>query len=167
MILWHTFRLYIVVKIFFVLSRCGYCRWTAIAKKRYPVKQRELRKGTYKKKIEMFILLSILLLWLLGNIRIIDMHNISENQYEYRSYDYQPPRQPQQPTYGMQQAYTTLGLTASATDDEIKKAYRKMAMQYHPDRQVNASETEQKWAAEKFRAVQKAYEHIKQQRNIK
>ena len=42
-----------------------------------------------------------------------------------------------------------------------------MAMQYHPDRQINASETEQKWAAEKFRAVQKAYEHIKQQRNIK
>ena len=115
----------------------------------------------------MLILLSILFLWLFGNIRIIDMHNISKNQYEYRSHDYQPPPQPKQPTYGMQQAYTTLGLTANATDDEIKKAYRKMAMQYHPDRQVNASETEQKWAAEKFRAVQKAYEHIKQQRNIK
>ena len=110
----------------------------------------------------MLILLSILFLWLFGNIRIIDMRDNPNNQH-----DYQPTPQPKQPTYGMQQAYTTLGLTASATDDEIKKAYRKMAMQYHPDRQINASETEQKWAAEKFRAVQKAYEHIKQQRNIK
>ena len=63
--------------------------------------------------------------------------------------------------------YEVLGVNKNATDDELKKAYRKMAMQYHPDRQINASETEQKWAAEKFRAVQKAYEHIKQQRNIK
>ena len=115
----------------------------------------------------MLILLSILFLWLFGNIRIIDMRDNPNNQHDYRSYDYQPPPQPKQPTYGMQQAYTTLGLTASATDDEIKKAYRRMAMQYHPDRQVNASETEQKCAAEKFRAVQKAYEHIKQIRNIK
>ena len=115
----------------------------------------------------MFILLSILFLWLFGNIRIMDMRDHSEKQYEYRSYDYQPPRQPQQPIYGMQQAYTTLGLTVNATDDEIKKAYRRMAMQYHPDRHVNASETDQKCAAEKFRAVQKAYEHIKQIRNIK
>ena len=115
----------------------------------------------------MLILLSILFLWLFRNIRIIDMRDNPNNQHDYCFYDYQPPSQPKQPTYGMQQAYTTLGLTASATDDEIKKAYRKMAMQYHPDRQINASETEQKWAAEKFRAVQKAYEHIKQQRNIK
>ena len=63
--------------------------------------------------------------------------------------------------------YEVLGVSKSATDEELKKAYRKMAMQYHPDRQVNASETEQKCAAEKFRAAQKAYEHIKQQRNIK
>ena len=115
----------------------------------------------------MLILLSILLLWLFGNIRIIDMCDNPNNQYEYRSYDYQPPRQPQQSSYGMQQACITLGITTNATDDEVKKAYRKMAMQYHPDRQVNASETDQKCAAEKFRAAQKAYEYIKQIRNIK
>lgn len=115
----------------------------------------------------MFILLSILLLWLLGNVLIMDIRDNSNNQYKYHSYNYQPPRQPQQPTYGMQQAYTTLGLTASATDDEVKKAYRKMAMLYHPDRQINASETDQKYAADKFRAVNKAYEYIKQTRNIK
>lgn len=115
----------------------------------------------------MFILLSILLLWLLGNVRIMDMRDNSNDQYEYRSYNYQPPRQPQQPTYGMHQAYTTLGLTASATDDEIKKAYRRMAMHYHPDKQVNVSEQERQAAAEKFRAANKAYEYIKQTRNIK
>ena len=115
----------------------------------------------------MFILLSILFLWLFGNIRIIDMRNNPNNQHDYRSYDYQPPPQPKQPTYGIQQAYTTLGLTASATDDEIKKAYRKMAMHYHPDKQVNVSEQERQAAAEKFRAANKAYEYIKQTRNIK
>lgn len=115
----------------------------------------------------MFILLSILLLWVFGNIRIIDMRDKPNNHYEYRSYDYQPPRQPQQPSYGMQQAYSTLGITSNATDDEVKKAYRKMAMLYHPDRQVNASETDQQHAANKFRAINKAYEYIKQTRNIK
>lgn len=87
--------------------------------------------------------------------------------YEHQSYDYHPPRQPQQPSYGMQQAYTTLGISPNATDDEVKKAYRKMAMEYHPDKQVNASEQDKQTAAEKFRAANKAYEYIKQTRNIK
>lgn len=167
MILWHTFRLYHCSKNLFrtlplrILQVDSYSK-KAIFGQTAGTTERELIKEN-----KMFILLSILFLWLFGNIRIIDMRDNPNNQHDYRSYDYQPPPQPKQPTYGMQQAYTTLGLTASATDDEIKKAYRRMAMQYHPDRQINASETEQKWAAEKFRAVQKAYEHIKQQRNIK
>ena len=50
----------------------------------------------------MLILLSILFLWLFGNIRIMDMRDNPNNQHDYRSYDYQPPPQPKQPTYGMQ-----------------------------------------------------------------
>ena len=67
----------------------------------------------------------------------------------------------------MTDPYQVLNISSNATDDEVKKAYRRMAMEYHPDKQVNASEQEKQAAAEKFRAANKAYEHIKQQRNIK
>lgn len=48
--------------------------------------------------------------------------------------------------------YEVLGLQRGAADDEIKKAYRKLAMKYHPDRNSGDSESE-----EKFKEVQKAY----------
>jgi len=49
--------------------------------------------------------------------------------------------------------YKTLGVTESASDGEIKKAYRKLAMQYHPDRNPE----NEKWANEKFKEVNEAY----------
>ncbi|GAB3623891.1 molecular chaperone DnaJ [Mariniluteicoccus endophyticus] len=52
----------------------------------------------------------------------------------------------------MSDFYETLGVSRDATADQIKKAYRRMAMQYHPD---VASE---EGAAEKFKAVQEAYD---------
>jgi molecular chaperone DnaJ len=52
-----------------------------------------------------------------------------------------------------QDFYEVLGVSRSATDAEIKKAYRKMAMKYHPDRNPDNKEAE-----EKFKDVQKAYE---------
>ena len=63
-------------------------------------------------------------------------------------------------------AYTALEITPSATDEEVKKAYRRMAMKYHPDKVANAGEEIRQQATDKFRVINEAYEHIKQQRGI-
>ena len=52
--------------------------------------------------------------------------------------------------------YTTLGVARDASDDEIKKAYRKLAMQYHPDRNNGAKEAE-----ERFKAITEAYDVLR------
>lgn len=64
-------------------------------------------------------------------------------------------------------AYTALEIDPSASDEEVKKAYRRMAMKYHPDKVTNAGDEVQQKATEKFRAINEAYEHIKSLRNMK
>ncbi len=49
--------------------------------------------------------------------------------------------------------YGILGILRNASDIEIKKAYRKLAMQYHPDR----NQGKEKWANEKFKEINEAY----------
>jgi curved DNA-binding protein len=49
--------------------------------------------------------------------------------------------------------YRALGVPQNASDGEIKKAYRKLAMQYHPDR----NHGKEKWANEKFKEINEAY----------
>jgi DnaJ like chaperone protein len=63
-------------------------------------------------------------------------------------------------------AYKALEIEPTATDEELKKAYRRMAMKYHPDKVANAGEEIRQQATDKFRAINEAYEHIKQQRGI-
>lgn len=63
--------------------------------------------------------------------------------------------------------YKVLEIDQSATNDEIKKAYRKMARKYHPDRVAHLGDEHQKGANEKFQKIQEAYENLKKERGIK
>lgn len=53
--------------------------------------------------------------------------------------------------------YKILGIDKRATDDEIKKAYRKRALVHHPDRHASASEDEKREQEKKFKEVGEAY----------
>jgi DnaJ like chaperone protein len=64
-------------------------------------------------------------------------------------------------------AYDVLEITSSATDDEVKKAYREMAKKHHPDKVANLGEDVKKAATEKFQKISAAYEEIKRQRGMK
>lgn len=58
--------------------------------------------------------------------------------------------------------YSVLGLTRDASDDTIKKTYRKLSRKYHPDANINNPNAAQ--AEEKFKQVQQAYQQIMQER---
>jgi DnaJ like chaperone protein len=63
-------------------------------------------------------------------------------------------------------SYKILEIERRASDDEVKKAYRKMAMKYHPDKVAHLGEDYKKAADEKFKMVNAAYEKIKKERNL-
>lgn len=63
-------------------------------------------------------------------------------------------------------AYKILEIEPSATNDEVKKAYRKMAVKYHPDKVSYLGEEFKNTANEKFKKVNEAYDKIKKERGI-
>lgn len=63
-------------------------------------------------------------------------------------------------------AYKILEVSPDASDEEIKKSYRKMAIKYHPDKLSQMDESYQNIGKEKFQKVQEAYEVIKKERGI-
>jgi len=62
--------------------------------------------------------------------------------------------------------YKILEIDSSATDQEVKKAYRSMASRFHPDKVQHLGEDFQKMAEEKFKAINEAYQQIKTERKI-
>jgi len=62
-------------------------------------------------------------------------------------------------------SYKILEINKTVNNEEVKKAYRKMAIKYHPDKVSYLGEDFQRIAKEKFQKVNEAYEKIKQERN--
>jgi DnaJ like chaperone protein len=63
-------------------------------------------------------------------------------------------------------AYKVLEITADANDEEVKKAYRRMATKYHPDKVSHLGHDVQEAAKRKFQDLQAAYEKIKKERGM-
>ena len=63
-------------------------------------------------------------------------------------------------------SYRILEIEPTSSDDDIKKAFRTMAMKYHPDKVSHLGEDFKKVAHEKFRKVQEAYDQIKKERGL-
>jgi DnaJ like chaperone protein len=64
-------------------------------------------------------------------------------------------------------AYKILDVDKNASDEEVKKAYKKMAVKYHPDKVSHLGEDVRKAAEEKFQNLNAAYNEIKKQRGMK
>ncbi|MCU4166596.1 TerB family tellurite resistance protein [Carboxylicivirga caseinilyticus] len=72
-------------------------------------------------------------------------------------------------TYGtdLKSLYKVLEIDESASNEEVKKAYRKMAVRFHPDKVAHLGDDIKKSAEEKFKKVNEAYEKIRKERNMK
>lgn len=63
--------------------------------------------------------------------------------------------------------YQVLGVEPDASDEEVKKAYRQMAVRYHPDKVSQMGEEYQQGAKDKFQKIQEAYDNVKKARGMK
>ena len=64
-------------------------------------------------------------------------------------------------------AYKILEISKDVENDDVKKAYRKMATKFHPDKVHHLGEEFQKMAEEKFKTLNDAYMQIKKERGMK
>ena len=83
-------------------------------------------------------------------------------------HDYDAARALFNPTANLDAAYTTLGVAPAATNDEVKKAYRRLAKEYHPDVVANRGMGADflKFAEDKMQSVNAAYDQVKKERGM-
>ena len=67
---------------------------------------------------------------------------------------------------GLDEAYKILGISPNATNDEVKAAYRKMALKHHPDRVSTLGDDIRKAAEKKFQEINNAKERIYKARGL-
>ena len=79
---------------------------------------------------------------------------------------YRSKRATKREKHDTQSAYKVLGILPSATNDEVKAAYRKMALQHHPDRVATLGEDIRLAAEKKFKEINEAKERIYKERGM-
>ena len=67
----------------------------------------------------------------------------------------------------LEDAYRVLGLTSSATDDEVRRAYKRMALENHPDRVASLGDDIRRAAEKKFKEINEAKDRIYKARGMK
>lgn len=95
----------------------------------------------------------------LFGLAFADQHSSQNYNYNY-SNSYSNNKQLIDP-------YEVMGVEETASDDEIKKQYRKLCKQYHPDKYDSSSETDKKNYETKLKKIIEAYDDIKKERGIK
>ncbi|MEA4937153.1 MAG: TerB family tellurite resistance protein [Paludibacter sp.] len=103
-----------------------------------------------------------------GDVNVAELNVIQRisNTFNISSADFQSLKAPYVKHIDQNWAYKALEIEPSASIDDIKKAYRRMAMKYHPDKVANLGDDIKKSATEKFRSVNEAYEQLKKQRGF-
>jgi len=98
--------------------------------------------------------------------RVVSHIGISEADHRSIRSEFERARPRREDRVPRSESYAALGLTPSASDEEVKKAYRDMARRYHPDKVNHLGEEFVKLATEKFQDIHRAYDAIRKERGL-